>query len=142
VLRMKAIKFSVAAVIGSLLLAVAGCTKSGSSSSIEGKWVGSDLSDPGAQCQIIVSNGNFEFHGNNEADSFKGTIGVFYTESHPGAMDINVTEPQQLAGKTALFIFEFKGNELKLAWERPGTFRRPSSLNPEQGVRIATLKRQ
>jgi hypothetical protein len=139
---MKAIKFSVAAVIGSLLLAGAGCKKSDNSNDIDGKWVGSDLSNPGAQCEIIVSKGNFEFHGTNETDSFKGTIAVFYTESQPGAMDVNVKEPQQLAGKTALFIFERKGNELKLAWERPGTFRRPSTLNPEQGVRIATLKRQ
>ena len=139
---MKAIKFSVAVVIGSLLLAGAGCKKSGSSGNLDGKWVGSDLSNPGAECQVIVSNGNFELHGTNEADSFGGTIGVIYTESQPGTMDVTVKEPAQLAGKTALFIFERKGNELTLAWERPGTFRRPSNLSPEPGVHIAKLKRQ
>ena len=139
---MKPIEFIAAVVLGSLLMASAGCGKSEDTDNIDGNWVGSDLSNPNAQCQITVGNGQFEFRGTNETDSFTGNIAVIYTGSQPGTMDVTVTAPPQLEGKTALFIFERNGDELKLAWAPPGSYRRPSSFDPDQSVRIVSFKQQ
>lgn len=139
---MKRIEIMAAVVLGGLLLASGGCGKSGGAENIDGKWVGSDLSDPNAQYEITVSGDQFEFRGTKESDSFSGNIAVIYTEMQPGTMDVTLTAPPQLAGKTALFIIERKGDELKLAWAPPGSYRRPSSFDPDRDVRVVTFKPQ
>ena len=140
--KMKPIEFIAAAVLGSLLLAGAGCGKSGGADNIDGTWVGSDLANPNVQYQITVANGHFEFRGTIESDSFSGNIAVLYTESQPSKMDVTLTAPPQLAGRTALFILDRTGDELKLAWAPPGSYRRPSSFDPDPSVRIVTFKPQ
>ena len=142
---MKITQFATLVALGSLLLAGAGCKKSGGSSSaasLDGKWVGSEVDNPAAQEQITINNGTFEFHGTNENDTFSGTISILYEEQQPGSLDVTITEPESLAGKTALFSIEHKGNELKMAWFPPGSTLRPQDLNPAPGVRVASFKRQ
>ncbi len=133
-------------VLGGLLIGAVGCKKSGrsatESASLDGTWVGSDMDNPGAQCQVTIGNKNFQFRGTNENDSFSGTISVLYEETQPGSLDVNITDPASMAGKAALFRFEHKSKDLKLAWMAPGTLQRPIELVPAPGVRVLSLKRQ
>jgi hypothetical protein len=140
--KMKCIEFMATVLIGTLLLAGGGCRKPEDLGRLDGKWVGAELTNQNAKCQITIDKGRFEFRGATEADSFSGNIGVLYSETPPGTMDVTVAEPSKLAGETALFIFERKKNELKLAWLPPGTLLRPSNFDPEPGVRIVKLKSQ
>jgi uncharacterized protein (TIGR03067 family) len=86
---------------------------------------------------VVIAGGKYTMkQGDREVG--KGTFTIDPTKT-PKTVDNAMTDGES-KGKTALGIYEVKGEELKVAWSRPGEPDRPTRFDGKS-YRVTTLKR-
>jgi uncharacterized protein (TIGR03067 family) len=110
---------------------------------LQGTWTGKELSaDSDDACRLIVSGQNFEFHGADPNEWYKGTF-TLREGSDPKVMVAAITEcpVENYIGKTDLAIYRLEGGTLRLTAREPGNPDVPSSFDaPETRRFVFKLK--
>jgi uncharacterized protein (TIGR03067 family) len=100
----------------------------------DGTWtlVGQD------KVQVVISNGKYsEKQEGKEVES--GTLTVDPSKT-PKTMDLMILEGPH-KGMMQLAVYELKGDELRIAFAKPGARQRPPDLKSEGGFTVQVLKR-
>lgn len=97
--------------------------------SLEGKWTGKGHDDTETAWEfkgdtLKVKLGDHEFSSKVELDP--------EAKPHP-SFDFKITLPAEFEGKTALAIYELKGNKLKVCVSMPDNPNRPTVFQSQEG---------
>ena len=89
---------------------------------LQGTWTGKELSaDSENPCQLVVSGQNFEFHGPDSNEWYKGTF-TLREGSNPKVLVAAITEcpVEKYVGKTDFAIYRLESGTLTLTAYEPG----------------------
>jgi uncharacterized protein (TIGR03067 family) len=109
---------------------------------LEGRWSGFENGST-EKITLTFTGNRFAYFDAQSNGLGSGTFVVNDT-AEPKQMDLTfekIPAPQYI-GKVGLAIYEFQGEELKIAGSEPGSDARPATFNAAQGVRIFTWKRE
>lgn len=108
------------------------------SASLQGTWTGKELSaDSDEPCRLIVSGQNFEFHGGDPTEWYKGTF-TLRENSDPKVFVAAISDcpVDKYIGKTDYAIYRLDNGTLTLAAYEPGNPDVPSSFDAPETRRF------
>lgn len=123
---------------GLLLAGFCGCSKpAAEKATLEGRWTGYVLGQPGAKLTLIITGTHLDYRGAQSNDWCRGTF-VLNESARPRQLDLKVEAmpTPEYVGETILGIYELNGNQLRVATAEPGSDQRPASLAGGNGVRV------
>lgn len=131
------------ALAGILLACAAGCHRHHAERpKPDGHWVGFDVTQPNAKCELTIAGTNLDFRGIGPNDWCRASF-VLNETVEPKQMDLTLNEAEpQSAGKVVLAIYELNGDEIKIAGSSPGASQRPTEFVPSKDVRVLSFKRE
>jgi uncharacterized protein (TIGR03067 family) len=113
------------------------------SAALQGTWTGKELSaDSDDPCRLVVSGQNFEFHGPDSNEWYKGTF-TLREGSDPKVMVAAITEcpVEKYIGKTDFAIYRLEDGTLTLTAREPGNPEVPAGFDaPETRRFVFKLK--
>lgn len=128
---------------GLFLAGVAGCGKQATEkATVQGRWSGFEAGST-EKITLVFRGDQFTYSDAKSKEIGSGTFVVNDT-TQPMQMDLTfqrIDAPQSV-GKVGLAIFEFQGDELKMAGSEPGSTQRPASIAGGEGIRTFTFKRE
>ena len=127
-----------------LVATLTGCGKTGSDKlTLEGTWVGFDEGAPSQRMRAMFGDGRFAYWDAQTNSLGYGTY-VLNETVKPAQIDLVFETSQNPAyvGKKALGIYEFQGNQLKMAGNQPGNPERPTSFVGTETTRVLSWKRE
>jgi uncharacterized protein (TIGR03067 family) len=92
------------------------------SAALQGTWAGKELSaDSDDACRLVVTGQNFEFHGSDPNEWYKGTF-TLRENSNPKVLVAAITEcpVEKYIGKTDYAIYRLESDTLRLTAYEPG----------------------
>jgi uncharacterized protein (TIGR03067 family) len=92
------------------------------SAALQGTWTGKELSaDSDDACRLVVTGQNFEFHGSDPNEWYKGTF-TLRENSNPKVLVAAITEcpAEKYIGKTDYAIYRLENGALRLTAYEPG----------------------
>lgn len=101
------------------------------SAALQGIWSGRELSaDSDEPCRLIVSGQNFEFHGPDANEWYKGTF-TLREDSNPKVLVASITDcpVDKYIGKTDYAIYRLENGTLTLTAREPGNPDLPSGFD-------------
>ena len=105
---------------------------------LQGTWTGKELSaDSDDPCRLVVSGQNFEFHGPDANEWYKGTF-TLREGSDPKVMVAAITEcpVENYIGKTDFAIYRLENGTLTLTAREPGNPDVPAGFDPPETRRF------
>ena len=130
---------------GILAVVAAGCgqKENKSAPSLEGRWTGYDITQPGTKCTLTITSSQIDYRGGNSNDWCRLSF-VKNDQVQPPQMDVTFLESpaHELVGKTALGIYGLEGDRLSVAVSEPGSNERPVSLTGGPHVRVFSFRRE
>ena len=113
------------------------------SAALQGTWSGKELSaDSDEACRLVVSGQNFEFHGSDPNEWYKGTF-TLREGSSPKVLVAAITEcpVEKYNGKTDYAIYRLENGTLTLTAYEPGNPEVPAGFDaPETRRFVFKLK--
>jgi len=113
------------------------------SAALQGTWTGKELSaDSDDPCRLIVSGQNFEFHGPDSNEWYKGTF-TLREGSNPKVLVAAITDcpVEKYVGKTDFAIYRLENGTLILTAYEPGNPEVPAGFDaPETRRFVFKLK--
>src|SRR5262249_26290282 len=110
---------------------------------LQGTWTGKELtSDSDAPCGLLVSGANFEFHGVDTNEWYKGTF-TLHEDSSPKTLVASITQcpVDKYVGKTDFAIYRLGNGTLTHTAREPGNPDVPTSFDaPETRRFVFKLK--
>jgi uncharacterized protein (TIGR03067 family) len=108
------------------------------SAALQGTWTGKELSaDSDDACRLVVSGQNFEFHGPDPNEWYKGTF-TLREGSDPKVMVAAITEcpVEKYIGKTDFAIYRLENGTLTLTAREPGNPDVPAGFDAPESRRF------
>ena len=105
---------------------------------LQGTWTGRELSaDSDAPVHLIVTGKNFEFHGADTNEWYKGTF-TLRDDSEPKVMIAMITEcpAEKYVGKTDYALYQLQNGTLTLTAHEPGNPDVPASFDAPETRRF------
>jgi len=132
-----------AQVVGSSGMQSKSKTPLSDSTALQGAWTGKELSaDSDAPCRLVVSGQNFEFHGPDPNEWYKGTF-TLREDSNPKVLVAAISEcpVEKYNGKTDFAIYRLENGTLTLTAYEPGNPEVPAGFDaPETRRFVFKLK--
>ena len=127
-----------------VIAALSGCRHlQGTGPTIEGRWIGHDLTQPTEQLTVSFSGNRFIYWDSRTNELGRGTYSI-NDNVQPAQIDLTfeMSVAPEFAGKVSLAIYELNGEELKIAGNDPGNPRRPVDFTGGHETRVFSWKRE
>ena len=138
------IQWKLGLLAGVLLATLVGCGKTEQKRpTLEGRWSGFDANVPSVKLTAMFNAGRFTYWDAQTNELGNGTYLVNDTVQ-PAQMDLifEACPAPAYVGKKALAIYEFQGEQLRIAGNQPGNLERPTNFVGSQTIQVFSWKRE